>query len=145
VVWGGLHGFYLAVHKLMTRSRKIGFGSPPRGVRAWATYLIKAMLTFHLVCLAWIFFRAQDFSTAWGYLTGIATSGGVASDDLVLYAGVYGCLVLLLDFPCWRNDRQLVTESSWPAWLRGLIYAAMIAIISFIGASNAAPFIYFRF
>jgi alginate O-acetyltransferase complex protein AlgI len=56
VVWGLLHGGGLAAHKLW--SRHVSRGRRPfDGVIGW-------LLTYSFVCLAWVFFRAPDFTTA---------------------------------------------------------------------------------
>src|SRR5436190_23620353 len=52
VAWGGLHGLALVgVHWF----RRLGWSCP-----AWIGWLV----TFHFVTLAWVFFRAPDFTTA---------------------------------------------------------------------------------
>ncbi len=56
VVWGLLHGVGLAIHKLW--SEHVSHGRRPfRGIVGWLT-------TYSFVCVAWVFFRASDFSTA---------------------------------------------------------------------------------
>jgi alginate O-acetyltransferase complex protein AlgI len=56
VAWGLLHGIGLAAHKLwvqyVSRGRR-----PFGGIAGWVT-------TYAFVCMAWVFFRASDFSTA---------------------------------------------------------------------------------
>ena len=63
VVWGGIHGLALVVQReWKARSSKLKWITP---VMRW----LGAPLTFFVVCLAWIFFRAQNFHdalTAWG-------------------------------------------------------------------------------
>src|SRR5207249_5922816 len=72
VVWGGLHGLYLAAGRL----RRGGTAEEhPRGLTLWR----KRIVTFHLVCLAWVFFRADSFGTATGVLTGLFTRWGQPS------------------------------------------------------------------
>jgi D-alanyl-lipoteichoic acid acyltransferase DltB (MBOAT superfamily) len=154
VAWGGLHGLYLAVHKFLVGSRKVGLEPPPRGLREWLTFLPSAFATFHLVCLTWIFFRAPDFTTAWTYLTGMFTNhlGGIPdSGGVPDYAGrlvavaFYGVLTLLIDFGCWRQAREVPLPGSSPALVRGLAYACALLLISFVGGSQVVPFIYFQF
>src|SRR5262249_21767559 len=50
VAWGGLHGLYLAVE----RALGVRADAAPTGL----SLLARRFLTFHLVCLAWVFFRA---------------------------------------------------------------------------------------
>lgn len=70
VVWGVLHGFYLAVHRLWATYSPIRLP----GFLAW-------FVTFIAVLVAWVFFRAQSFGEAWSFLGRL-----VALDDLVLPA-----------------------------------------------------------
>lgn len=62
VVWGGLHGTYLAIHKFFQERREKDAKSTEKveGWRRWASIL----LTFHLVCITWVFFRIPGFEDA---------------------------------------------------------------------------------
>jgi alginate O-acetyltransferase complex protein AlgI len=57
VFWGFLHGVGLAVHKARQERIQQGRSKPLPPVVGW-------LLTYSYVCFAWVFFRAQDFSTA---------------------------------------------------------------------------------
>jgi alginate O-acetyltransferase complex protein AlgI len=57
VFWGFLHGLGLAVHKGRLDRIKAGRARPLHPVIGW-------LVTYAFVCFAWVFFRAQDFSTA---------------------------------------------------------------------------------
>ena len=71
VVWGGIHGAGLCLERWW-RSRP-GYVERPSTFwnRTWAR-----VATFHVVCLAWIFFRADSFGTAWDLITGLFTRWG---------------------------------------------------------------------
>jgi D-alanyl-lipoteichoic acid acyltransferase DltB (MBOAT superfamily) len=56
VVWGGLHGMALAVHRVLG-----GKAEPPKPL--WRR-ILGWFITFHFVLLMWVFFRAKDFETA---------------------------------------------------------------------------------
>ena len=56
VVWGGLHGVALAVHRVLG-----GKVEPPKPL--WRR-ILGWFITFHFVLLLWVFFRAKDFETA---------------------------------------------------------------------------------
>jgi hypothetical protein len=62
VAWGALHGLYLSVYHGWTAWRKRGGRelSQPSPAGVWAGRL----LTFLLVLLAWVFFRAESFAGA---------------------------------------------------------------------------------
>jgi D-alanyl-lipoteichoic acid acyltransferase DltB (MBOAT superfamily) len=139
VVWGALHGLYLAAHRRW-RSRTTRAADDPlrwRDVPA-------AIITFQFVCVAWIFFRAESFAQAFDYLSGILTlrRGVVDKADLVLTALGFAAVVAL-DL-VQRNSQSPETFQAWPAPARGLVYAALvIPVVVFAGAPQ--PFIYFQF
>ncbi|MBL7738403.1 MAG: MBOAT family protein [Chitinophagaceae bacterium] len=61
IVWGGLHGIALAVHKIwmMLTGKAFKRFNDRRWYKA-----IMIFITFHFVCYCWIFFKAADFTTA---------------------------------------------------------------------------------
>ena len=63
LIWGGLHGLYLAVETLLPGEREERPGPRP----------LRRAVTLTLVCFAWIFFRAQDLPHAMQVLQAIAT------------------------------------------------------------------------
>ena len=74
---GGLHGTYLCIHRLwLGDNRRVGWERSPTTVSSWLKYLVSTALTFHLVCVSWIFFRASSLNSAWAYLTGLFRPAG---------------------------------------------------------------------
>jgi D-alanyl-lipoteichoic acid acyltransferase DltB (MBOAT superfamily) len=146
VIWGGLHGLYLLGHKMFTDNRRIGLGRPPDSPRSWFVWLVNAFFTFHLVCLTWIFFRAERIDVAWSYLRGLVTLSPslLPSPALVFTFVFYALILLLVDMPAWRRDEQTPFTGMPPA-LRGLAYAGMLLILSFVGEVDGSSFIYFQF
>jgi D-alanyl-lipoteichoic acid acyltransferase DltB (MBOAT superfamily) len=148
VVWGGLQGTFLAVHRFLTGNRKSEHRPSPEGHRQWAIAVLQAMATFHLVCFAWTFFRAPDLATAGAYLRGIA-SGRWAFDlavrNLAIATGCYSALMLAIDLGSRRLGGDFPLSGRAPTWVRGLAYASAILIISFVGGSRVVPFLYFQF
>ncbi|MBS1195912.1 MAG: putative poly(beta-D-mannuronate) O-acetylase, partial [Actinobacteria bacterium] len=62
VVWGGLHGLWLAAERAVVETRRSrGLAPLPD---TWWLRAVKRVATFHLVCLAWVFFRADSLATA---------------------------------------------------------------------------------
>jgi alginate O-acetyltransferase complex protein AlgI len=118
------------------RDRRPSFHLP-----AWAAWLI----TFHVVCLAWVFFRSPDLSTAFGML-GQITAGGpsplVTLPMLFLAASAIAIQAVPAGF--WeRAEAWLVTRpvAAQGAALGLLVVAADAAV----GQEGVAPFIYFQF
>src|SRR3954466_1365789 len=69
IAWGALHGGGLAVERLF---------EPWIGRRALSPVakIVATLIVFHFVCLAWIFFRAEDFAVASLYIGGLASRWG---------------------------------------------------------------------
>jgi len=145
VVWGGIHGLALAVHKLFLRGRdplqRLTGALPIRVLKwtaAWA-------LTMAVVALAWVFFRADSFSNAFEVLSGIASGRGYFwIRQLYLPLGLL-VLMLIVDLPqAWTGSHEAMLRWPWP--IRGLTYATLIMILVLFGNSgDDVPFIYFQF
>ena len=71
VVWGGIHGVGLAVEHW--RKDRPGYVAPANTRRR---RIVARVVTFNIVCLAWVFFRADSFATAWDMLTGLVHATG---------------------------------------------------------------------
>jgi D-alanyl-lipoteichoic acid acyltransferase DltB (MBOAT superfamily) len=135
VVWGALHGLFLIGHRLIGRGRRA----------LGAARVLATLATFHLVCFAWIFFRAPDLATALEYLRLIAAMEGTAASSTLLLAAAAGAAVAGIDLACARHAGEVPLGRGAPAWRRGLTYAAAIAWLSFVGETGVQPFIYFQF
>lgn len=150
VIWGGLHGFFLAAHKYMTGSRHIGQEPVPATLREWALYGLKAVATFHLVCVAWVFFRASSTAVAYEYFGGLLVPPLGASAAEMLPGGFvalafYGTIALALDASAWLRGRELPVADEWPWMVRGLAYGGGLVLIAFVREYVGEVFIYFQF
>jgi len=150
VIWGGLHGLYLAVSLYTKPYRKKLYKRLGIADSRWL-YLGSIALTFHLVCLAWIFFRAPSVSAAWYVLTHLAP-GGADAATFLLSRGVAelviagGGLVLVWAVG-WASGRMGDGRDLFaaPAWLRWGAYCALAMLILLFTTDSNVGFIYFRF
>jgi len=142
VVWGLLHGFYLVVEHALRALV---------GKRAWAeNFAVKLLLgltTYAAVCLAWVFFRASDFTIATRMLRGMF--GGHPHGDAILSTremlqiGIVTFFMMVTHW--WLRDTNIeAAVGRLPRWCVTSMWAAMAcAVILTQGNSNA--FIYFQF
>jgi alginate O-acetyltransferase complex protein AlgI len=141
VVWGGLHGAYLAVERLL---RERFGGMMLAGSLGFRIFL--ALLTYALVNLTWVFFRAQDFPSAWRMLRSmLGATGGepVLSTVHVVEVIVVIALMLIVHWTMRNRSVEDVVSRS-PAWLLAMVWAGMLfAIVITQGSGDA--FIYFQF
>jgi D-alanyl-lipoteichoic acid acyltransferase DltB (MBOAT superfamily) len=134
VVWGGLHGCYLVVYRLLRITE------PASGGRA----VLRAVLFFQLVCLAWVFFRADTFSSALDVLGGIVTwqSGPWTPDAWIV--PVVLVLSFGMDLALRRVGYDRVLERRPPVWQGAIIGCLLVGVLVASGRPSE-PFIYFQF
>lgn len=150
VVWGGIHGVALAVHRWFSRDRRkpaIGrhrqsAGLSPTSLTAiagWAT-------TMAVVFLGWAFFRADSLGAALEIIQGMFRIDGWGAGSLeTLGVFVAGLLIMLvIDIPQFVSDRQEVLLAT-PWLVRGLSYVSLVMLIVLRNPSVETPFIYFQF
>lgn len=142
VVWGLLHGSYLVIERII----RAMFEN-----KAWAnklaTRVLAGLATYAAVCLAWVFFRASDFTVAARMLRGMF--GGHAQGDAILttremlQVGIVTFLMILVHWLL-RESNIETAVTRLPRWFVTAAWAFMAsAIVITQGKSNA--FIYFQF
>ena len=141
VAWGGLHGSYLIGERVVRSALPEG---PWR--RAWWARGLAWAVTFALVCVAWVFFRATSFAQAFAIVGGmLGQGGGPRIYTFVSHALVLGTMIALLGIHWLMRDRsieELGQRTPWP--LRSLALAIMIVILLLMQGQDRA-FIYFQF
>ena len=76
VLWGTLHGLYLCIHHgFQAIRRAIGWESATDGP---IMHLSARTLTFLVVIIGWVFFRATSFDAAWSMLGAMAGFEGLS-------------------------------------------------------------------
>jgi len=148
VVWGGLHGLYLAVHKFWLSKK--GLKAPVVGPLLSARGLLKVFATLNLVTLTWIFFRCASFQDAWTYLARVFTWASAEAnfawtDWITPRFGLLLALMVAIDAIQNTTGRHtILLRKPWP--LRSLAYASLIFITFALGGlDEQVPFIYFQF
>jgi D-alanyl-lipoteichoic acid acyltransferase DltB (MBOAT superfamily) len=112
-------------------------GRPGRRVLAWA-------VTFHLVCLGWVFFRATSFANVGQVLGRLFAGGRHVHLDVMVVAVVVASLAVQW-FPTRWSTRLQRTFVRWSIPAQALALAGVVVVIDAFGPAGVAPFIYFRF
>jgi alginate O-acetyltransferase complex protein AlgI len=141
VVWGGLHGFYLCAERWL--KPRLGHLAVWRTV---AGKLALALLTYFLVNLTWVFFRAQDFPTAWRMLSsmlGFAGGEPLLKTYAVLSAALTVAVILAVH---WRMRNRMLHDEidRLPRAAVAMMWGGMLWLIAVTQGSGDA-FIYFQF
>ena len=172
VIWGLLHGGYLAINHLWraivarTRSPESVEDAPPKW-RGLCLRALSVVITFLAVSFAWVFFRAPDLDSAMSLasaMLGFGTWHEVAllTRGIVPMFPIYLAIVWLLP-----NNMELFQSAGAalhvedyrnaqrrplrPRWLPFRVSAgwavvtALVFICAWFALSNLSPFIYFQF
>src|ERR1700758_2579429 len=142
VVWGLLHGSYLVIERVF----RIFFEDKPWAAAA-PTRVVAGLATYGAVCIAWVFFRASDFTIASRMLGGMfgqhPHGDAILSTRELLQIGSVTAGLIAMHWAM-RDNTFETAVMRLPPWTIAAIGSAMIcAIILTQGSSNA--FIYFQF
>ncbi len=138
VIWGGLHGVALVVHREWTRlTEGVKWAA---GVMRWLAWPI----TLYAVCVAWIFFRSQNLRTAETVLKQFVLFRGHGDEHLHRSMFLVVAALLLIH---WLHSRKWFAESwrRWPAPVFAAAYGCAFAVVLLFVPPHYTPFIYFQF
>jgi alginate O-acetyltransferase complex protein AlgI len=163
VVWGALHGLYLGIEKLfkdgLLKHPKTPFEEmagkvvkhaslvPEITMTRRMTQFSLAMITFLVVSVTWVFFRAADFGTAMRILLAMFAVIPVKIPILTTLAIIKVAVITVGLLAChWlMRDRSLANVyRKLPWWALGLIWSAML-ILLILTQKSSNSFIYFQF
>ena len=146
IVWGGLHGLALALHKF--------FRSVLHRPKTYNSHGIKRffaiVLTFHFVCFCWIFFRNTTFEASVTMIKQVFTA--FHPELFVQLVTGYWKVFMLMGIgfvlhwlpDAWEQKAcKLVTVT--PLVGKALLLLALIYLVIQVKSSDIQPFIYFQF
>ena len=165
VIWGALHGAFLSVGAITEPIRKkvwnrlekatqtrlsfhaAGFHAWPLAyMRQWVAVLV----TFHLVCFGWVFFRANSLPDVI-----LLLQQAILFSDFQVALPAFGVRELIISFISIfillgvqiieRREDVRSFLSGRPTWLRWSVYLSVILMIAWFGQFEARDFIYFQF
>ncbi len=143
VAWGLFHGAGLALGRRRQKAMEgSGVGAPPDTP---TRRLSQRVITFHLVCLGWVFFRSESFGTAIALLRGLVTSFGPAPAVTPLVIGAIALGVGAQYLPADLSERLQVRLSAYRPMALGALLGIALFVITALGPHGVAPFIYYRF
>jgi alginate O-acetyltransferase complex protein AlgI len=152
LIWGALNGFYNWV-SIATRGLWRCLGAlVPRVAGSRPLWVLRAFITFHLIGIAWVFFRAKSIGDALTILKKIATHLADLPGLIPRYPFTsehylgFGLILFLLTVEIVDERRPILQRLQMsPTWLRwGVSYAAIFALLV-LGRWQAKEFIYMQF
>jgi alginate O-acetyltransferase complex protein AlgI len=147
VVWGGLNGLLVLI-SLMTNGKDKPITRPSSSLQAFASMLI----TFCLICITWVFFRAPGIDVAIDFLRhaisdALAHPGGliIAVRRFLLREPATWAVLVLITIE-WLMYWHAFSIDWLPRSMRWIIYQAIfIVVVWFAFYHPATEFIYFQF
>jgi len=138
VIWGFLHGVYLMIeHVLLTVSPLI---------RKSISSLTARFITFVIVSVLWVFFRAENLSQASIILRGLLDYSSTSKTSLWYGLAILTTAAVMFSWHQWtRNIRAYNIFSRFPFSIRSLILALTIVGIFIASKGDSRAFIYFQF
>ena len=137
IIWGTIHGALQCIEKWLGWNKK-EWNNGEKTIH-WA-------LTFCIVCLAWIFFRANTISDAFQIIKGIFTNLAVPYMRVADFLAITLALSIMFVKELIDEYKFKIQISDSPYWLvRHFYITIMIAFIILMGVLNGDQFIYFQF
>lgn len=147
VVWGGLHGIFLAVHKFMLGQRK------PVVRFVWKTdksrfhiYLMKVIVTNFLFLFSLLFFRSKSFEDAF-YILGQFISWVPSEFTSLVFSIIFAYLILsfVIDiFEYITRDHAFIDRFN-PAVKFAIVIVSWFYCLVYLFQATPMPFVYFQF
>lgn len=146
VFWGLIHGIALAVHKMWSAV----FGDVSKAGVNPIRRFVGVVITFHLVCFCWIFFRNTSFEGSVEMITQIFSSFqlGLLPELLVGYWKVFVLMLIgyLLHFAPDKYEQLLCSKVTYmPLFKQALLFVVLIYFVVQFKSADVQPFIYFQF
>lgn len=146
LAWGAYHAVLFLPLILLGKNRKYtGQVAEGRLLPTWRESL-QMLLTFGLVVIGWIIFRAKTIGQAWEIMEGICDVSLFTMPMIAVGLKRTFLFIIVLLFVEWidRTKEHALALSRLPQWTRIIvIYALILVMLEFMG--NSQSFIYFQF
>jgi alginate O-acetyltransferase complex protein AlgI len=138
IIWGLLHGVALVVERMLGVTGPGGHRLVPAAI-SW-------LVTFHFVCLTWVFFRAPSLEGALTYLSTLVSGDAVWSTTvtpLVALMLIFGALTQII--PNDWFERLEVRYDRASIAVKVALPFVVIFLVAVAAPGGVPPFIYFQF
>jgi alginate O-acetyltransferase complex protein AlgI len=137
VIWGGYHGVLLSLERMFGRKH---FQEPPH----WLIYPFRTMITFALVCIGWVFFRATTLHDSVYVIQQMVSWHGKAGLIPIWLTCVLAASFVIALFE--EKFEWIERLAHGPAWAYVAAVVTLLFSVELIGVTEkAVPFVYFQF
>lgn len=146
IVWGGLHGSYLVLQNILSRTAMPLL----QGLTIFSVILplMQRLGVFLLCVLAWIYFRAENVTDAHFIIQKILTGEEFykgATNDLFLLSKGFVMIVIVLIVDCLCELKSIHDRYLSFYYIRWMVAMGALWSIAFAGTFEGSAFIYFQF
>ena len=139
VAWGAVHGAWLVMDRMVNHGVSSEKTTTAKSAVHWP-------VTFHIVCLTWLLFRAESMAQVANLLSNLVsqwhwTAFASTAATLITFFGLPW-----LVFEAWlesKRDDWALLKSPW--LVRAIIFAALVFYLLFFPPPAPSEFIYFQF
>ncbi len=139
VIWGILHGAALVIERMLGVTGEGGHRRIPPAI-SW-------FITFHFVCITWVFFRSPTLEGAQTYLSTLVSGDVIFSTTvtpLVVAMLVLGALTQIIPQPVVRAISSFATTAPRSP-VKVAVPFVVIFLVAVAAPGGVPPFIYFQF
>jgi alginate O-acetyltransferase complex protein AlgI len=151
IIWGGIHGLALVIHKSWSAIRKkISPYKHPIHGKSRIKRFLSLFVTFHIVTAAWIFFRAQNMTKAKQMIHQILYNfqSDMIPEMILSYRLMFSIIAagfILHWLPANFKERYRGWFIRLPFAVKIMAVILLVIIIYQVKSAAIQPFIYFKF
>ncbi len=142
LLWGLYQGIFIVISMNLSKSRK-RFEKKHHLKDSWVWEVFTMVVTFMIVCIGLILFRAESIGMAWGYVCGIFNSDFFAVPSVARRLLAFVVLLILIEW-LHREKNHGMEIADKTLLIRWGYYLFIVLMIFVFGAFNES-FIYFQF
>lgn len=145
-IWGLIHGLYMTL-SFATRSLRAKMRKKLNiKKKAPVSNIFRILAVFGMVNVAWIFFRAESFGTAFYFIKNIFTwsPGGETLVILGIIVTYFAATAAIDLFERYTGDHAFLIRLT-PPYRYGIIAASWFLTLIYLFGSEPMPFVYFQF
>ncbi len=148
VIWGGLHGLFLCIHKYFLRGKKIiRQNFKYKNLSGFLKFSIQVIATNVLVIFSWVFFRSVKWENTGTFFSKMLHWESSPFSLLMFsIAAGYLLMIALMDTLEYRtNNHTYLLQIKTGSIRYGILTSLFVVTLLFMFQSKPLPFVYFQF